>query len=734
MTDEDLGSIVKSYIQRSTGTDSDSVSEERRENLDFYYAKKFGNEVDGRSEVISMDVQDTIESMMPDFLEIFAGGDEVVRIEPHGEEDEERAQQETDYLNYIWNHDNSGYELSHDWCWDALVSKNGVAKIWWDDSDFEERLTYTDVTATRAAELMDDEEVEIIEQREKPVPVEMLPIAPEGVMFDLTVLHKRKRGRVKVMIVPPEEFIIAERSVDLEETPFSAHRLTATATELVEMGFDADVVDRLPAYNAQDLTEERNSRYNNENDWLSRETGHDRTTREIEVFECYVKADFNNDGLAEMRQVYVAGGSYEVLSNEEVDDNPFVSMSPLRIPHKFIGRAVADLVKDIQLIKSTLWRQALDNIYNQNNARAALSNKVDLDDWLENRIGGAVRVDTDVGDVGAHIAQITTAPIAQFTMPLMEYADTAREVRTGETRYSQGMDANALNDTATGINLILGRAQKRKLKIARNFAECGFKHAFLKIRKLIIQHQDEPRTVRLRNKWVEVDPRTWRSEMDATVSVGLGHGTKEQQIGMAQLLLNVQKQIIEFQGGTNGPLVRLPNLHKSLADLVEAVGRKSVDAYFMDPDGQEQAPQEPKPDPKLIEVQGKLQIEGQRLELEGHKLQLEGQKLQSDQQGKGADLKMKEQEVVARDALEREKIMLQDERERMKIMLEDERERMRLQIDARKNTLDDDRGRIEMNLDHQNAVDKTALEADKSAFDLALRMGAEHRAEQELDR
>ena len=606
MEDNELRSIVENEIRTSIGFLGGELSEDRRKAMQYYLGDPFGNEIEGRSGVVSTDVQDTIESMMPDFMEMFSGGDTVVRFDPTSIEDEEFSKMATDYVNYIWNVDNEGFANTHDGIKDALLQKTGIYKAWWDESAEQKRDTYENLSTLQVQELEADETVEIIEYETKPS-LE----APDGVLHDLTLIRTKKKGRIKVVCIPPEEFLITRRAVELEDSPFTCHKVRKTVSDLIQEGYDPEVLRTIPSHDDQDYNEERIARFD-EDEWPELDDDLDPAMREIWLYECYLKVDFDEDNVAEMRQVTVAGPGYRILENIEIDDHPFSAITPIKMPHKFFGRSVADLVMDVQLIKSTIQRQLLDNMYLTNNARTAINERVDLDDYLTNRPGGAVRVE-GVGPVGDSIQPLQTTPLGPQAFNQLEYWDGVREMRTGVTRLNQGMDADSLNKTASGINQLLGRTQRRMLLIARVFAETGFKKIFGKILRLVITHQDRERVIRLRNKWVPMDPKYWNADMDVSVSVGLGHGTAEQKAMLYRMFLELQKEIVGFQGGVNGPLVNMDNIHNTLEKFVHASGEKDARPFFSDPANQPPPPP-PEPDPDVIEAQQKQQLEMAKLQ------------------------------------------------------------------------------------------------------------------------
>lgn len=671
MPEDRLLAIVRAEIRQCEGYLGDQLSEDRREALEYYYAEPFGNETDGRSQVVSPDVQDTIESVMPDFMEIFASGDEVVRFEPRSREDEKFALQATDYVNYIWRTDNDGFGLSYDWIKDALLQRLGVLKVYWDRTPRKTKKTLSGLSTWTVQQLAEDEDVEIVAYSERAPEEAEAEYVPDGVLHDLTIEVREDDGRVRVVGVPPEEFLFSRQAASLDEARLVAHRVRMTASDLIEMGHDEDLIESIPSHDSAEISEERVTRFtvDGSGNWGGQAgQSEDRSTRPIWVYECYLRVDYDGDGIAELRQVTVAGPGATLLPDPEtgekaveVEERPFVTITPIRMPHRTIGRSLADLVRSIQLLKSTVWRQLMDNMYAINNARALINERVNMDDWLVQRPGGAVRVD-GVGPVGDAMVPVQTQSLGSYAYPLLEYLDGVKESSTGVTRYNQGLDADSLNKTATGINQILGRAQQRILLIARLFSETGFRDLFGKILRLVVSHQDRARVMRLRNDFVEMDPRGWNPSMDVVVNVALGRGTREQQATMARLLLDVQRQIIEYQGGADGPLVTLGNVYGALKKLVPALGMKDVEAVFTDPANAPPAP--PRPDPKMAEAQGKLQIEQARVQLQAQadqgKMALEQQKAQSD-------IEIARMKAQADIQVQREKMLAEIELRRMEM-------------------------------------------------------------------
>jgi len=670
MTETELKAILSAEIDGAIGHLGGELTEQRRKALSYYLGEPFGNEMEGRSRVVSTDVADTIEWILPSLLKVFTAGDEVVRFEPTGPEDEEAARQATEYVNWIFSRDNPGFLILYTLFKDALLQKNGIAKVWWEEGEDTARESYRRKTFEEMQIVLADPEVEVIEHSAyEDIGIvagpEGLPVEAPVTYHDFVVKRRTRYGCVRIMPVPPEEFLISPRARSIEEAAFVGHRVRKTVSELLAMGYDPEVIERLASADEDDPTGERQTRFGPEEEADFGDGGAiNRAMREVWITECYVKVDWDGDGIAERRKVTVGGAANEILDNEACEGVPFVSVTPIIMPHRFFGLSVAELVMDLQLIKSTILRQILDNLYLSNNGRHVISEQVNLDDMLTSRPGGIVRLKNGALPGQGHVMPLDTPLVAAQAFPMLEYIDGVRENRTGVTKYNQGLDANSLNKTASGINQIMTAAQQRIELIARLFAETGVKDLFRKILELVGKHQHGPRIVRLRNRWVPMDPRQWNTAMDLTINVGLGTGNKDQMLVHLQNLLGIQAQAIRFQGGVDGPLVTLENVYNTLAKMVENAGLKSVDPYFTDPAQSAAAvppvspaapPQEAPPDPWLLALRQRAQLDEARLRLERERQQAE---LALDRAKLEAELALKREELMAEVALKREEMAM----------------------------------------------------------------------------
>lgn len=687
LTEDRLRAILKNEVEQASGYLGDELQEDRAEALDYYMGEPFGNEVDGQSQVVMTEVQDAIESIMPSLIEIFAGGDTIAKFQPTTRQDEEFSEQATDYAQHIWWNDNDGFGVTHDWIKDALIQKNGFIKVYWNEADKVTRETRTNLNSLSLQQLVMSPEVEVIEHTERDASLDELQSAPDGKLHDVTIKRTRTDGRVRVEAIPPEEILITRDARSLREVDhrFVCHRKEVSISDLLEEGYSWEDLEDVPSGDPAELSQERIARYMTSRQDVLNPDSLDATMRTVWRYESYIKVDYDGDGIAELRNIVSVGPAHKILYNEALDDHPIVSLTPIRMSHRLIGRAVTDLLKDLQLIASTVMRQLLDNMYRVNNARAAINDRVDIDDYLTNRPGGAVRVEGRDA-VGDAIQPIITQPLGSIVKPLLEELRGIKEARIGVTRYNQGIDADSLNKTATGINLLLGAAQKRLLLIARVFAETGFKEAFRKILKLIVEHQDAPRTIRLRNKWVDMDPRSWNSEMDVSIAVGLGYGTKEQEAQGIQMVLMLLEKIVMLQGGVDGPLITLKNIHHASEKAIQAAGFKDAEPFLTEPD-ENAAPRQPKQDPAIVQAQMMAEIEREKVQ---GQLQIQQAKTQ-------ADIKAKQMELSMKHRMEMQKMQM-------------EAQKAGIMIDFEK-----------MKLDHQMEMDQSRLESEtqRSAFEAA---------------
>ena len=659
ITEEELVTRIRGEITDSLGYMGDTISMQREMAMKYYYGLPFGNEVDGRSQYVDSTVQDTIEWIKPSLMRVFAAGDEMVKFNPHGPEDVAMAEQATDYVNYVFTKDNPGWEILYSWFTDALLSKNGIVKVWWDEYEEWNREEYKGLNDMEFESLLSDPSVEVLEhteyqdtEYESAEILQMPGVTEEAVetagpmLHDVVIQRGDYGGKIKIENVPPSEFLISREAKNIQDARFVCHRVLKTLSELKEMYPDEDIDPESLGGSDEDLmafSAERLERYQFDKSaeyWegWGNPTDNEEGLSTYWLHESFLKTDYNNDGITELRKVCTVGST--VLANEEIDSIPFVSITPIKIPHKFFGLSMADLVMDLQLMKSTLMRNLMDNMYNQNFGRyAVLEGQANLDDLLTQRPGGVVRVKSPNA-----VMPLSTPALEPYSFQMLEYLDGVRESRAGVSRMSQGLNENALTShtTATAVNAVMSAAHSRVELIARNFAETGVKDLMTTIYELLHKNQDKKRVVRLRNEWVPVRPDVWRDKYDCTVSVALGSGNKDQQ--MAHLSAMLQFAGEAMKGGL--PIVNAQNMYNMGAALVKAMGFQNVSDFLTDPS---QAPPE-QPDPQQQLDQMEMQIKQKELEIKAADVQVKAQKIQQEYQRDAVDAQLK----VAELQLERE--------------------------------------------------------------------------------
>ena len=626
ITEEELLARIQGEITDALGY-SDTISRQRTEAMDYYYGLPFGNEVDCRSQYVDASVMYTIEWIKPSLMRVFASGDEMVKFNPIGPEDVETAEQATDYVNYIFARDNPGWEILYTWFTDALLQKNGIVKCWWDETEEWNREEYNNLEEMEFTVLLEDDDVEVLEHT-----------AYEengGTNHDVVISRRAGKGRVKIENVTPDEFLIARESKSIEDASFVCQRVMKTVSQLREMGYDFDVDDLGGGDDMIEYSAERLSRHAYDSSARYQGFGDSEPEEALRTYwlhESFIRTDYDGDGIAELRKVCSVGD--KVLANEPIDRIPFVSITPVKIPHKFFGLSIADLVMDIQRIKSTLMRNLMDNMYSQNFGRyAVLEGQANLDDLLTQRPGGVVRVKSPNA-----IMPLATPQLEQSSFEMMGYLDQLRESRSGVNKYSQGLNDNALTShtTATAVNATMTAAQSRIELIARQFAETGVKELMKNIYELVLKNQDKERVISLRNKWIPVRPDMWKEEYDCSVSVGIGNGNRDQQLMHLTTMLSFAGDAM--RGGLK--IINEKNMYNMGAALVKNMGFQNVSDFLTDPDT---VP--PQPDPKEQLEQAEMQLKHKELEIKAADIQIKQQKLQQEAAKDSVDTQLKVAEL-----------------------------------------------------------------------------------------
>jgi hypothetical protein len=641
MTEEELQGVISAEIYDAISFIDDDIGGNRALATGYYYGAPFGDEEDGRSQVVSMDVRDTVQGILPSLMRIFFGPERVVEFMPQGAEDIQNAEQATDYVDFIFKRDNPGFKILHSAFKDALVRKCGIVKYWWDESVVVSAESFSMLDEQSMMMLVENPDVEISAVREYPVPG-MEPMneaqaimTPPPMMYDVEIKRRIKTGKVRIESLPPEEFLIDRRAKSIDEATFVGHRTMKTVSDLVAMGYDYDEMVEASG-NGNDF--DNNQEYQARNPFavISTSNNGDPSSKSVLYIEGYLKVDFDGDGIAEMRRICTIGTSNKIIRNEIVSERQFADFCPDPEPHTFFGMCPADVVMDIQRIKSNVQRGILDSLAQAIHPRTAIvEGQANMEDVLNTEVGAVIRMRAP-----GMVQPFTTPFVGQAAFPMLDYLDDIKQTRTGISKAAAGLDADALQSTTkAAVSATVNAAHQHIEMIARIFAETGLRKLFTGILKLVVENQDRARMIRLRNTFVPIDPRSWDSNMDVIVNVGVGDGTIEDRINILNQVAMRQEMLIK-ETGPNNPVVSIQQYTNTLTKMLQLAGIKDSQNYFNQLPADFQLPEPPPPKPTPEEMLAQVQA----------------QSIQADIEKKAAELQ-----------LDREKALLADDRERDRI-------------------------------------------------------------------
>ena len=690
MTDQDLLRFLDTEQQAAYQHQNTNLSPERVRATKEYLRSPYGNEEDGRSQVVSSEVFDAVEGMLPDLIEVFTSTDKAVVFDPVGPEDEQGARQATEACNHVFYKQNNGFLVLYTAAKDALLLKTGGVKWWWDVRRTPSFTTYKAVDEMQlAAFLAANPGAEVLEQE---------PVAPnpgeEGAPPRFTVKIKtiEQRGTVRVCAIPPDELQVSRRhdSVLLDDCPYVAHVVQKTLSDIRQMGYEVSIDDLKAAQNEDDA-EDRDLRVQGGNWgwWKQDDQNIDETMTRGWLREEYVLVDYDGDGIAERRKIVRLAD--KILDNVEVSHVPIAAWTPYILSHRFEGLSVADLVSDFQRIGTEVWRQQLDNLYLANNQETVVLTDAqgnplaNIDDLLNRRPGGIIR-ERAAGAVRPYVERWQGIE----AMPMVEMLNAARENRTGFTRYSQGLDGDSLNQTATGVNRIMDASAKRMKLMARIMAESLVAPLFRGIYKTLNDYCLEKLSFRIHGRFVQVDPQEWRDQYDMSIHVGIGTGDRAQQSAYLAQMAQAQAQVA--QSPYAAQLLNPTNVYNLQARLAENAGFLNPGEFWTDPATVPPPPPGPPPlSPEQIkaqasmaelqfkaqqdqqkfqaDIQMRLQVDQNRQEWEARQKQLELQQQAELEQLKAQMAAQQAEAKMAFEAAQREQDrLLEMQIERMKLL------------------------------------------------------------------
>lgn len=693
LTNEQILAAIDAAESAAFGPKSSEIATDRADALDRYMGKPYGDEQAGRSQVVSRDISDVVEGVTANVLKPFVGGDKVVMFNPRGPEDEPAAQQETDYVNFVVMERNNGFVVLNSAIKDALLLRNGYLKCGWAKRDDVNIERYQGLSDEELALLLQDEEIEIVGHQDYPDPFGqgaqmMAPQqAPQQMpmLHDVTVHRKYPTEYVEVMPAPPDEILVSSRSTEpsVQHADFVQHACHKTLSELRELGYDVDDDISDSEDSSESIEDYARNLFSSESDQWSDPTAN-MARRLVKYKETWMRLDVDGDGIAELRRIctvgknilrYKKGADYKggEEANEEADLIPIACFTPVLMPHRHLGVSIYDLVKDIAQIKTAMLRSHLDNRYLQNNAEKVVNVDAieNIDDFLISRPGGLKRVR---GSAAEAVMPLVVPDTGAGALQTLEYLDSIRENRTGYTKTAEGMKSSSLaTETLGELQMQQSQSGIRLEMVARTIAETGLRDLFRIVHALTLKHSSRAEKIRLRNDWVDVNPREWVRRTDLSISVGLGSTTGPQQMQNLMMIGQAQQNAMPLG------IVTPENVFNTLSKLATAAGFKNPVEFFtqpqktpkkgpdgqpvIGPDGQPEMesampppPEDPMVQTEKIKQQGLQQLEPMKLQAQA---QIEDKKTQNN-------LMQAQFEAQTNAQLEEYKINKQAELERFK--------------------------------------------------------------------
>jgi len=598
------------------------VGSERAESTEYY----LGTEPEGtstlQSEYVSTDVRESVLFMLPSIMRTFFGTKKIVEFVPKGPEDIQLAEQQTDYINYLIREKNPGFQVLYDVFKDALVRKTGFVKVFWDDSVISTTHEYSNIDPQSYQALILDKNVEVIEESATQETITTLdPISGEEVTqeipvsYDLTIRRLKPKDQVCIESVPPEEILISRHARDIETASYVAHRMVKSVSELIAMGYDPEEIEEYAGYGGSSLDPEsyEEEQARNPFDNMVYPDRNDAGGKDVYYVEHYLYYDFDGDGIDERIRVCTAGDGLHVLNVEPWDELPICMFCPDPEPHTAIGSCPADYLKPIQAAKSQIMRDTLDSLGHSIFPRMGIvEGQVNVDDVLNTDIGQPIRMRAP-----GMVQPFAVPFVGKEAFPVLGYLDESKENRTGVSKASAGLNAEALQSTTSAaVTATMSGAQGRVELICRHFAEGGLKAMFKTVNNLVIKHQNAQDIFRLNGKFIPVDPRYWDSDKDMVVNVAISKSSDQEKFQVLTQVAGKQEQILQLLGPQN-PLVSMQQYANTLTRMIELAGFQDAQSFINTevPPMPPQPQQPPQPDPAALLAQAeaqKAQVQAQK--------------------------------------------------------------------------------------------------------------------------
>lgn len=662
----DQFSIIADMV-REAERHADDLSKDRLRSIEYYQGEMKDTPAEsGRSQMVNRLVRAQIKKVLPSIGRTILHGDDIVEFLPGGEGDDEGAAQVSDYINLIVVPESRSRDAIYDAVHDALLLRNGILKWWFEEKQAVKISRHTGLTDDALAILVGGDDVDVLEHTQREEMTDAGPVA----VHDVKIRRVFMQRGIKAAAVPRERFLIHPDAVSLDDSLVTGEKTTIRRSDLVAMGYDRELVDGLSLADDDDTEEDARR------DTVTRADEGQRANDAIDYYDLFIRVDLDGDGISELRHMCFAGGLGEknLLVDEECDEVQFCDIAVMRQPHQWEGISLADDLMDLQRAETVLLRQTLDNIYWQNNPQPIMQDGAitNPDAVYSPEFGKPIRARQGV-DVRAALGFNTVPFVARDSFGMLEYLDAEAQDRTGVSDASSGMAPDALQNMTAKASAMIEQAGIGQTEMMVQTVADGLRRFFRGLLRLAIRHQDVPRTVRLRDKWVEVDPRHWNADMDCRVNTGLGAGTRERDMMMMQVVMGAQEKLLAAFGADN-PFVKPDQVYNALAKMVESAGLKTPGMYFTEPDPQEvqaklQA-QAQQPSPEMAKVQAQAQADQAKMQAQA---QIEAAKLQAQREADAMRLRgevtLKREQMQAEIQLKREQMLaeMQLKREQMEM-------------------------------------------------------------------
>lgn len=534
-----------------------------------YYRNRFPI-LSKTSDLVSTDVADTIEWALPSLMKVFTGSDEVITIAGVTEEDDTKAETMQELLVYQLQRQNKFFPILYNWMKDALITGMGIIKCYWERTE-----GYTTEQTT-----LNNEALQALQQTGVPI----VSIEGPDIYGDFVVTYQSPyyvKNAPKIENILVSDFIYSSDAKSLEEANFVAQKRKVTMSYLREREAQG-VYANIDEIKTEDFRQSKiespieqviGDKYNDLT--FNQE---DKARLEVVIYECYTKMDINGDGILEDMIITICGDTIIRIEQNYMGRHPFFTISPTKDPHRiWVKRSYAELIGELQDLKVALTRQIMQNVALNNDPKMLLAeDAINIDDYIQGRKVIRMKSGHSLNEVAM---PMPVHPLSPQTFQFLEYIEGQKENRTGITRYNQGLDANSLNKTATGISAILGQSSQRLELIARMFAETGIYELFRFMVSLNQKFIDQNTVIRLTNKSLKINPEDLTGNFDLVVNAGISIATKESTIMATQTLLTAL-----MQANAGGYMVSTPeNIYNLFKKWIESIGFKNYGDYITDP-------------------------------------------------------------------------------------------------------------------------------------------------------